>query len=700
MATTITRRDILKFAGGGLLGMLFSPLPWKLLDDSAIWTQNWSLTPKLPRGLITTAFSHCTLCSSGCAVKANCVSQMPYFLSGVTNHPLTHGVLCARGIAGHHMAHHPLRITYPHMFDGKSNTSTMRPVALNNALDVIAEKISQTKGSVAILDQQPTRAISRIYREFLNKIDSGLYLTSPSREDSTLAALSEMATRQLPLNYDIENTTLILSFGTPLYDGWGIPGTLTTIKNKHTAKCIQVESRYSRTAMQADEWIPIKPGSEKIFALTIAHEIIRQNLVAKNVHSSMMDYARYQLFVENFKPETYSTYTDVQPAVVQRIAKELASAESAIVLSGPDAGGGPFDFETEKIIASLNLLIGNIGKPGGIVVQNSVPGNEQLISIPRWSEVPDHSISVLIVDDVDSGYALPWKLIEQKLIPEQHLIVNLAPVLNEISAHADYLIPAPAHFEMLRDVSPSVGSNVATFALATPLLQKQDGTIEPSEFIKGIAERLHLPLQIPSYETIVKQQVEKIYASKRGYLFTYADRTKIPLTDMTTAEELWEKLIGGSMWIDEPARQIISLRFTVDTYSMTKELHQNNKLWLLPFGWKGGLSTSQISPVLSKVFHETELRKFHGIVRINPTTANQLGITTHDYAKLSTQRGSLTVQVETSHAVRAGVIEAAIAPLPNGVENFLHVETNSILNLCEISSSGTWKVTAAMLEKI
>ena len=45
MNSRISRRDVLKLAGGAGLGILLSPLPWKLLDDSAIWTQNWPLDP-------------------------------------------------------------------------------------------------------------------------------------------------------------------------------------------------------------------------------------------------------------------------------------------------------------------------------------------------------------------------------------------------------------------------------------------------------------------------------------------------------------------------------------------------------------------------------------------------------------------------------------------------------------------------------
>jgi anaerobic selenocysteine-containing dehydrogenase len=701
MSNQITRRDILKFTGGGILGLMLSPLPWKLLDDSAIWTQNWSLTPKLSHGPITSVFSHCTLCNSGCAVKAECVSGMPYFLSGVHNHPFTHGTLCVRGIASHHMAYHPLRIVQPHTFAGKSDTSTMTAVSLQEALEAVANKIHNAKGSIAILDHQPERAISELYRKFLSKLQNGIYVTSPSCENATLDALRKMTQQKDELfGFDFENTKLILSFGAPLLDGWGIPGRMTALRNQHNVKLIQIDHRYSRTAMQADEWVPIKPGTEKILALTIAHALIDQNLIPKQVSASVIDFSQLKSTVKNFTAEKTADVTDIHPDVVKKIAYDIAKSGSAIVLSGADAGSGPFDDETEKAIALLNVLIGNVGKTGGIVARKNIPGYRTTSPISQWTKIPDHSISVLIVDDADSGYAIPWRLIEQKLIPGNDCVISFSSTLNEISAHADYLIPAPAHFETLRDVPNTAGINVASFALSSPLLKKQEGTVEPLDVIREISHRLNISLDIPSHEEILKSKVQAMHSQKRGSLFVYSNQHSIPVSDIASPEELWIKLLEGGMWIDEPLRQTQQRKFTMQISSDQPAMTKTSDLQMIPYGWKGATSTAQISPILSKVFQETELRENNGTVRINPVTAHQLGLTANGVATLSTKNGSTMVRVKISNSVRPDIVEAAVAPLPNGVETPSQPAGNTILNLCEISGDGTWKMTPANLLKV
>jgi anaerobic selenocysteine-containing dehydrogenase len=701
MSKTITRRDILKFTGGGVIGLMLSPLPWKLLDDSAIWTQNWSLTPKLSHGPITSKFSHCTLCNSGCAVTAKCVDGMPYYLAGVKDHPVTHGTICPRGIASHHMAHHPLHIVHPHKFVGKSDNSKMVAVSLQEALDETAKQIKNAAGSIVILDQQPDRALSEIYRTFLAGLKNGIYLTSPSREVATIDALQEMINRpEASFGFDIENTELILSFGAPIFDGWGTPGKMSSIRNSKKVTTIQIESRYSRTAMQSDEWLAIRPGTEKILALSIANVLFQENLISKQVQHIVSDYNGYKSIALEFTPENTASQTGIDGETVRKLARQLSAANSAIVLSGADPGGGPFDHETEKVIASLNVVIGAIGKTGGIIARKQIPGYSASYNLNRWNEIPDHSIGILIVDGADSGYALPWSLIEKKLISNNNFVVSFSPVLNEISAHSDYLIPSPAHFESLIDVPTSTGNNITTFTISTPLLKKQEDTTEPIDVMKELSTRLDLSLEIPTLEDLIKQKVDAIHSEKRGTLFVYADQSTINITDISSADELRTKFNEGAAWVDEPTKQIPIKKIVFGFSPVDPVKAVTNELQLVAYGWRGATSTAQVSPILSKVFQETELRNVNGIVSVNPTTGLMLGLSKDNQAILSTKNGSMQVSVKFETSVRPGIIEASIAPLPNGAETPLHPNGATILNLCDVTSDGTWKITTANLLKV
>ncbi len=701
MSKSITRRDLLKFTGGGLLGIMFSPLPWKLMDDSAIWTQNWSLTPPLSHGPISTRFTHCTLCAGGCAIKAQCVSGIPFFISGVQNHTDSHGALCTRGIASHHMAYHPLRIVHPHKFTEKSGHGRMVAVSLQESLEATVKHINDTKGSIAVIDQQPNRAISEIYRGFLRKIPNGKYLSSPSTEDETIIALKKMMNLNTEsYGFDFEKTRMILSFGAALLDGWGTPGRMATLRNKRGTTFIQIDSRYSRTAMQSDQWIALKPRTELVLALNIAHVLVFEDLIHPNVKRSFTDFDRFTRDLREFNPEKTFSTTGIEADVVKALASRLAKAESAIVLSGADPGGGPFDPETIKAIAILNLLIGSVGKTGGIISRREIPGYTNTNGPEQWQDIPDHSIVVLIVDGADSGYALPWKLIERKLVPGDNFIVSLSPVLNELSAHSDYLIPSPGHLETLSDVPNPADSTTASFALSSPLLRKQDHTTEPADVIKGIAERLGVLSDIPDHDEMLKQKVKAIHSQKRGTLFFYSDGRSEQVNDVPSEDDLWMKLSEGARWTDEQKLQSTPTTFTFGAVSGNFPERGAEGFPLIVHGWRGAVSTSQISPILSKVFQETELRHVNGIVMVHPATADHCGISNDESAQLTTKNGTMNVTVKISPSVRPGVIEASIGPLPNGIESPLRPSGANILNLCEIRNDGTWRITGANLYKV
>ncbi|HDL90019.1 MAG TPA: molybdopterin oxidoreductase, partial [Thermodesulforhabdus norvegica] len=67
----VGRRAFIGFVAGAVGGTLLSPLPWKLADDIAIWTQNWSWRPSPERGHRAAKKTICTLCGGGCPIEVD-----------------------------------------------------------------------------------------------------------------------------------------------------------------------------------------------------------------------------------------------------------------------------------------------------------------------------------------------------------------------------------------------------------------------------------------------------------------------------------------------------------------------------------------------------------------------------------------------------------------------------------------------------
>lgn len=224
-----TRRDLFKFAAGGTAGLLFTPAPWRLITDAALWSENWPGIPRPARGDMRCRFTHCTLCPAGCAVRARCIGSQPIALDGLAGAPL-----CAFGLTGHHLPYH----------EGRVKTGPAEKAAA-----AVARR--GTTDSIAVLDLRPGRTASWTYRRAMASVERGLYLAP----QTVLPAVN------------LRNVKTILSFGVPVLDGWGTPATVLAARSHF--RLIQAEPAETHTAMLADLWLPIRLGADRVLSSAI-----------------------------------------------------------------------------------------------------------------------------------------------------------------------------------------------------------------------------------------------------------------------------------------------------------------------------------------------------------------------------------------------------------------------------------------------
>jgi menaquinone reductase, molybdopterin-binding-like subunit len=713
----ITRRELLTFAGGSVLGALFTPIPWKLLDDTAIWTQNWSLIPKLPRGPESFLFTTCALCPAGCAVRARFVGGSPVSLTGVRNHPVSHGVLCPMGISAHHLAYHPLRIKQTYAFSGKSAGSVLKPVkhedAINEITTIIREsQSSAARGSIAVLDHRPGRAVSSLFREFVNACAGGKYIVAPGSEDPTLAAVRSICNiSEDTLGFDLENTRVVLSFGVPLLDGWGTPGRLQQIldnRNQTGLKLIQAEPVKSRTALQADTWLPVVPGTEGVLALAIAGVIVREQLCSPKTTKAISDFSEYERTVSQIAPEFAAAICGISPADIVNTARLLATNPS-IIVSGDNPAGGPFGKVTTTAIAGLNVLIGNIGQTGGITGLGTVTSTRLGATPTALADVPDHSIRLLFIDGAESGNTYPLSLLQKKLVEDGSRVVMMTPYLSQLAGIADYIVPTSAAYESLEEISTPSGSNRSCFALSVPLLPKAEGATNPVSFMIELGRAVGMPFAAGAEapEFWLKLRVHEISVAKRGAVIQPDGAGQSSLRDIASEDDLWKKMAEGGYWIDDAgqapkmSRVTLFAEFSPDAFKKLAApgTQSSNALTLIPTGWRGTTSTALVAPVLSKLFQESHLRTLGGRVHINPATLAANAIPVDTQARISTKSGTMVVHVVADQAVMPGLILATVGPSPNNAAPGDRPEGAGILDLCTIQDDGSWRTTEATIAR-
>ena len=573
-----TRRDLLKFTGGSAAGLALSPVPWGLLHDTSLLSENWPGIPHPPRGEIRKRYTTCTLCPAGCGVRARCVGDQPVSLAGVAGHPS--GALCTAGLAGHHLAFCRDRAT--------ESLAAGKPVAMERALSGISAAIAAcgSRESVAILDSRPGRAASEVYRRFLAGLPNGIHCTSLDMQDASFGI-------------DLENTRAIVSFGAPVLDGWLSPGRV--LANRSHFQLIQVEAAYSRTASLSDLRVPVLSGTESAFAEAVVRALDG----------------------------------DTSDSQAAEVAGMLRSNKPAIAVGVAPAAG------------RLNSALGAFGRPGGLLPRRGFQAATDI------ANVPDHSIRVLLIEE--GSTSLPWDLLDRKLAPQNHTVVALTPWLDGCARHADYVIAAPVYLESLDEAPTPAGSPVAAFSLSPALLATPPKLTPPAEFIMRLAR------DSATYPDILKQRVAAIRKDGRGTVFTYADAKSTPIRDIASAEDLWKTMLAGALWLDEPLPDR-----PVHAMASAKEAEAPTPTPEFPLLLIAADSPPlHASPLMSKLYSESGLRRPANAAIVNPKTGHDHGLSDGCRALVQSATAEFKVQAIFDPAVMPGVIELAMAGPPN-----------------------------------
>ncbi len=705
---SISRRNIIKLFGGVLAGTFFTPLPWKLLQDSSIVTQTGPWIVKVPRGPLTSGYSTCTLCPAGCGVRARAVAGVPFSLSPVPNHPLSFGTLCAAGLAAHHCAYHPFRVNTPFIISHDKPALSKKAIGFDEVKSRLISTLNGArKDSVAILDLQPGRTASLVYRKILGA--NGRYIVSSRKEESALDMMCE--TPYGPTGLDLEHAKLIMSIGAPLLEPWGNPSRLLQSTAGNRPTIIQVETRRSRTATLADKWIRLNPETETAFVLGLANVIINKGSYDANALRRLaVDMPSYLQLVNEFSPQRVEKLTGVPPERMVELASEIVAKSPTIVVNGSDA-----DPYTEIAIVGLNLLLGNLEKEGGIISINTIPVQRDLdesvlTPISVLKNIPDHSIHLLFIDDPGTATEIPWDAIKQKLSTDHSFVVCFSPFLAGIGWNADLLIPTPAPFESLADSPTPPNAMNASFAIAASIVQQQEGVVDPLEFLGNL-------FSVPgTTEQYLRGRVDAILKKGEGVVFNFKDGSTVDVSSFGSAEEFWSKLVSGALWLNagRPARPLPKVTLlgkeinSVELMTASALRSERNAIslssaypfTLIPFRHVVGVGVGQVSPIMTKVYQESGIRSTSDVAIIAPYIAQSCGLEEGDLAQIETARGSRKMKITIDRSGMPGIIHVSAGPDPVAFTKEGETLEQNIFSLVEPDPVFSWKPTPASLRKV
>ena len=545
-----SRRDLLAWSAGAAAGLIVTPIPWKLLDDTSIWSQNWRWIPQPARGPVEVKQSFCTLCPKGCALRVRIAAGWPVGVAGVSTNPVTHGALCPLAFGAHQLNWHPARLK---AVRHRASISTWE-----DARSAFAKAAGE--GSIVVIDGYPGRATSQVFQAFL-KNRRGEYRVVYARETRSLLPYEQWSgISAMSLGYDLENARTIISFGAPVLDGWGSPGQFTRLWAERAAgpsdpqlRLIQIDSELSRTAARAWKWIAVRPGSESILAAGLARALVEQNLVSARGPLPAISVAEA------------ANQAGLAIEAIRDLAQTLAAQPRVLAIS---------DGENASV-AALNLLLGAVGSKGGIVrvAKDAKP------YLPADAELA--SARALLIDS-----SVPWDF-----VPKTNAEIFRFAAWDGGGDKSDWLLPAPGFLEELTDVPSAAASSLNTYAIAAALSPAPQFSKSTAEFLRSIDSGLD------TVEGIIHQRCVERFKSRAGTVYA---ATAMPAAGFASAQKLEEQLRGGAIWVNDTPRSAgFRCKLTEWPADTTSPPMQD---------WSAVWPSGTLPPLASKLYQESQLR--------------------------------------------------------------------------------------------
>ena len=294
---------------------------------------------------------------------------------------------CARGRAYRRQVYAPDRLLYPLKRTGERGKGEFKRISWDEALDTVAgelKRIKEAYGPKAVLlhvySGQSTGTLHGAYLTICQILRSfGGYTATwggASAEGSVFASRATFGTLSTGhTRDDLVNSKLIILWG--VNPATSVFGTNTSyylaIAKEAGARIVVVDPRYTDSAaIFADEWIPIRPGTDTAMMSAMAYTMISERLHDQR----FLD--RYTVGFEQFRkyvmgeedrvaktPAWAEARTGIPARTIVELARRYATRKPAALIPGMAPGRTAYGEQYHRMAATLAAMTGNIGIHGG-----------------------------------------------------------------------------------------------------------------------------------------------------------------------------------------------------------------------------------------------------------------------------------------------------------------------------------------------
>ncbi len=676
----LDRRSVLKILGGGVVGTLLTPAPWKLLYDAAYWTQNWSWIPRLKYGENAYVPTVSKLCPSGVGMLVRTVNGRPVRTLGNPDNILSQGGITALAATQSQLACAPSRVTEPLK---RTADGAYLPISWEEAMQVLTDKVKAAEGNVAGVTSDYTGSIKDLFSAFLSKLGSADFYLMPSEEQNAQKAWENMGGKGR-FGYNVKDADFIFSVGANYLENWG--PVVYNRKDYDSKRPTNGESKLSlayagpsqtNTAACSDFYLPCKANFEYALLLGIAHLLIRNG--AKSYFTGFSEFAT---LTADMTPETVEKMTGVPAAKLIQAVEALKKAKKPLVIVGNENG----NIGVIPMMAGIacNLLLAD--------TYNSEAG--QLVGLPFSKAAFDESASysdllkrdfvaytqavadgskpapkVLMIHEANPVYSLPMSAKVGELIEKAECVVSFSTFMDETSSKANLVLPLTMDFERFDDVETPYGSGFINYSAGQPAVPAPYEARAAADIVLALAKNVGKDFPIANAAELIATKADKIGA------------------DM-------DSLLEGETFISEKTTNMSVYHFNMELLSKGT-IEPNKALSVAIQSVRGfGTPTTGIPPFSTKLITNDQLVGKYMVAQMNSATASELKLKAGQRVKLSNEFGEVVALVSVYEGVQNNTV---LLPLGLGHTAFDAFSQNKGENVMNLTGVAREAVTNALV---
>lgn len=297
------------------------------------------------------------------------------------------GAMCARGMSGFDIINHPDRIKYPmRRTNEKGVVGEFERISWEEALDEIA-----SAAATAIREEGPHTIASGWAHpgsfallpctSIFNKLfGSDQPLLPDCWFDLQFGPVPTVGDMYHALEEDPYESKVIVLWGenTSVTKPQEWSDSYGKAKNEFGAKLVVIDSRLTETALKADIFIPVRPGTDAYVAMAMANVIIDEGLTDQDfIGKHTFGYEEFAELAKKYTPEEVEKVSWAPADKIREVARLYATSKPSLIAigrGGNSAGGEKSNagWLMSRAICCLPGLCGQFGVKGsGISIETS-----------------------------------------------------------------------------------------------------------------------------------------------------------------------------------------------------------------------------------------------------------------------------------------------------------------------------------------